>query len=83
MQQACFEVHLVPAQRDELRDAQSVPIGDENERAIARTVAAEFAGGLQEFVDLVRGQILALAPRGVRLARRRDRRARGRSSAPL
>jgi hypothetical protein len=30
-------------------------VGDQNERAIARTVAAKFAGGLQELVDFIGG----------------------------
>jgi hypothetical protein len=73
VQQACFQIHLVPAQRDELRDAQPMPVGDEDQRAIARTVAAELARGLQELLDLIGGQVLALAPRGVGLARRGGR----------
>jgi hypothetical protein len=31
-----------------------MPVGEENERPIARTVAADLAGGLQELLDLRR-----------------------------
>jgi len=70
MQQACFQIDLVPAQRDELRDAKAVTVGNQDQRAIARTMAADPARGLQELLDLVGGQVFALAPRGIGLAGR-------------
>jgi hypothetical protein len=60
-----------------------MPVGDQDQRAIARTVAAELAGGLQDLLDLVGGQVLALAPGGVGLAGRGEGRARGTCRAPL
>jgi hypothetical protein len=58
-------------------------VGNEDQRAIARTVAAELARGLQELVDFIGGQVFALAPRGVGEPARGEGRARGRSRAPL
>ena len=54
MHQAGLEVDLLPAHRHELRDAQPMPVGEEDERPIARTVAAHLARGLQELLDLRR-----------------------------
>ena len=65
MHQAGLQVDLVPAQRDELRDPQPMPIGQEDERPIARTVAAHLARGLQELLDFIRGEILTPAAGGV------------------
>jgi hypothetical protein len=61
MQKVCFQVDLVPAQRDKLLDSEPMTIGQEEEGATARPVSA---AGLQNFVDFVRRQILTLAPRG-------------------
>jgi hypothetical protein len=41
MHQAGFQVDLLPAQGDQLRDAKPMPVGQEYERPIARTVAAD------------------------------------------
>lgn len=65
VQEPGFQIHLVPAQRDELRDPEAVAVGDEKEGAIARAVAAELAGPLQNLLDFVGGEILASAPRRV------------------
>jgi len=46
---------LVPAQRDELADAQTMSVGQEDQRPIAITVATELARGLQELLDLIGG----------------------------
>ena len=54
LHQAGLEINLLPAHRHELRDPQPMPIGKEDERPIARTVAAHLAGGLQELLDLRR-----------------------------
>jgi len=51
---ADLEIDLLPAHRDELRDSQRMPIGEEDERPIARTVAADLARGLQELLDFRR-----------------------------
>jgi hypothetical protein len=53
MREACLEIDLLPAHRHELRDAQTVPVGGEDERPIARTVAAHLARGLQEISSCV------------------------------
>ena len=53
MQEAGLQIHLVPAQRDELRDSEPMSIGEEEEGAIARPVSAEPARGLQDFLDLI------------------------------
>ena len=77
VQQAGLEIDLVPAHRDELADAQPMPVGEEDERAIARTVAADLAGGLQQLLDLLRRQIFAPAARSIGLARRGDAEGQG------
>jgi len=50
--QAGLEVDLLPAHRDELGDPKSMAVGKEDERPIARTVAAHLARGLQKLLDL-------------------------------
>jgi hypothetical protein len=54
MHQAGLEVDLLPARRHELGDAQPMPVGEEDERPIARTVAADLARGLQQLLYLRR-----------------------------
>ena len=53
--QAGLQVDLLPAHRDELRHPQRMPVGEENERPIARPVAAHLARGLEELLDLRAG----------------------------
>ena len=43
---------------DELRDAQSVPVGEEDERPVARTVAAHLLEASRDLFDLHRREIL-------------------------
>ena len=81
--QAGLEVDLLPAHRDELRDAQPMPVGEEDERPIARTVAADLARGLQELLDLRRREILAGAPIKIFGSARGDGRVGGRSRSRL
>jgi hypothetical protein len=52
--QASLKVNLLPAHRHELRDAQPMTVGEENERPIARAVAPHLARGLQQLLDLRR-----------------------------
>jgi hypothetical protein len=54
MHQAGLEVDLLPPHRDELRDAKPMPVGQENECPIARTVTTHLARGLQQLLDLRR-----------------------------
>jgi hypothetical protein len=54
MHQAGLQIDLLPAHRHELRDPEPMPVGKENERPIARTVAAHLARGLQQLLDLRR-----------------------------
>jgi hypothetical protein len=49
VQETGLQIHLVPAQRDELRDAQPMSVGDQNERAIARPMPPELPRRLQGF----------------------------------
>jgi hypothetical protein len=60
-----------------------MPVGEENERPIARPVAAHLGGGLQELLDLRRRQVLAGAPIKIRLSPWGDRRGGGRSRSRL
>jgi hypothetical protein len=62
MELALGEVDHVPAQADQLGDAQAVPVGDEDHGAVAVGVAAEpIAGGLAQALDLLAGEELARA----------------------
>jgi hypothetical protein len=81
--QAGLEIDLLPTHRDELRDPEPVPVGEEDERSIARTVAAHLARGLQELLDLRRRQVLAGAPIKIRSSAWGDRRGGGRSRSRL
>ena len=54
MREACLEIDLLPAHRHKLRDPQRMAVSQENERPIARTVAADLARGLQELLDFRR-----------------------------
>ena len=81
--QAGLEVDLLPAHRHEFRDPQPMPVSQEDERPIARTVAAHLDGGLEELLDLRRREILAGAPIKIRLSSWGDRRGGGRSRSRL
>src|SRR5215218_8834414 len=60
VQQTLAEVEHVPAQADELGDAQAVPVGDQDHGAVAVGVAAEtIAAGLAQALHLGTGQELA------------------------
>jgi hypothetical protein len=52
MHQAGLQVDLLPSQGDEFRHAQPMPVCQEYERPIARTVAAHLGRGLQQLLDL-------------------------------
>jgi len=58
-QHGLLEVDLIPAQRDELSGAQTVPIRDQNQCRIAMAMAAHSRSGAYELLDLVGRQILA------------------------
>jgi hypothetical protein len=73
VQVAVPEVERVPAQGDELGDAQAVPVGEEDHGGVAVAVAPAAAGrGLDQALDLGRGQELARADGGVGGAARGD-----------
>jgi hypothetical protein len=79
MHQAGLEIDLLPAHRDQLRDSQPVPVGEENERPIARPVAAHVACGLEQLLDLRRRQVFAGAPIKIGGSAWGDSRGSGRS----
>src|SRR4051795_11526256 len=67
------QVDHVPAQADQLGDAQAVPVRDEDHRAVAVRVAAEaFATGLAQSLHLFTGQELARSQLGVGAPWRRE-----------
>jgi hypothetical protein len=53
------EVHLAPLERDELADAEPVPVGHEQHGGVAVPVATELACGNDEPLDLGLDQVLA------------------------
>ncbi len=81
--QAGLQVDLLPAHRDELRHPKRMPVGEKNERPIARPVAAHLGGGLQELLDLRRRQVLAGAPIKIGGSAWGDRRGGGRPRSRL
>ena len=83
MHQAGLEVNLLPAHRDELGNAKPMAVGEEDERPIARPVAAYLARGLQELLDLRRRQVLAGAPIKIGSSARGDGRVGVRSRSRL
>ena len=54
-----FEVDLVPAERDELRYAKPVPVGDEDQGRVAVAVAPCPLRRHHQSLDLVGRQVLA------------------------
>jgi len=62
MHQVGLEINLLPAHRHELRHPQSMPVGEKEEGAIARPVAAHLARSLQQLLDLRRRKVFAGAP---------------------
>src|SRR3954454_5038324 len=64
--EALLEVDHVPAQTDQLGDAQAVPVGDEDHGAVVMGAAAEpFAAGLTQALHLLAGRELARPQLGV------------------
>ncbi len=55
-----LEIDIAPAQPHELGRAQTVPVGDEDHRVVARAVAA-FPGGAKKGGDFVAGEVGAEA----------------------
>jgi hypothetical protein len=53
------EVHLAPLERDELADAEPVPVGEQEHGRVPLTVATELARCDNEPLDLGIDQVLA------------------------
>src|SRR5215467_2773589 len=71
---SCREVDLGPAQPDELRDAQPMPVGHLNGECIAVAVAPPLLSGGHQSAELLEGQIFTLAAMlGIRAPTRRLR----------
>ena len=64
------EVDAVPPQRDQLRRAQAVTVGKQDQGGVAVAVAIG-AGGGDQLLDLSLGQVFARPELGVRPAARR------------
>lgn len=71
MEQAGFQIQLIPAHRDGLGDAQSVPIHDGQQCLITAAMASR-AGGGHHPRHFCRRQIFAAASSAVRLPAGRD-----------
>jgi hypothetical protein len=65
---------LVASQADQFRNAQSMPVGDQNHRGVPVTMAPELSGCGNQPVDLDRGQVLPAAALGIGLLGRRGHR---------
>ena len=73
MQDALLEVDLIPPQGSQLTHPEYVPIADQDHGGIAMAIATRpRAGGLQEEIDLSRGEVLARAILSIRTTLRRN-----------
>ena len=72
MQKPLTQIHLVASQADQFRNAQSMPVGDQNHRGVPVTMAPELSGCGNQPVDLGRCQVLAAAALGIGLFGRRS-----------
>ena len=61
MEQPLGKVNLVPPQRDQLANPETVPEGNENHRAVTMSVPPEFLGSVDEAFNLGWGQKLPTA----------------------
>src|SRR5439155_10881603 len=56
---ASFEIHVLPAQRDEFRRAQPVAKHQQDNRCITHGMTAGFARSLHHGIDFIRSEIVA------------------------
>jgi hypothetical protein len=63
-----LQIDLIPPQRDEFADPQTVPVGEQDERRIAVAVPTNPARCANQPLDLLRRQVLARSPFTVRNA---------------
>jgi hypothetical protein len=67
-----IRVDRVPSESDQLRDPQTVPIGDHDQGGVTMSVPAGVRGGLLQGLDFVGGQVLAAPHRLIRAPARRE-----------
>src|SRR4051812_11250118 len=72
MQKPLTQIHLVASQADQFRNAQSMPVGDQNHRGVPVTMASKPPGRSDQPVDLDRGQVFPAAALGIGLFGRRS-----------
>jgi hypothetical protein len=65
MQEALPQINLLAPQSDQFRDAEPVPIREQDHCGITLTVASETLGRGDQPVDFRRRQVFAAAPFGV------------------
>ena len=65
MQQTLPKIQLLASQADQFRDTQPVPIGEQDHRGVAVTVASELARRGDQPVDFRRCQVFPAAPFGI------------------
>jgi hypothetical protein len=58
VQFAGLEINVIPTQRNKLRGAQAVPVGDQDGSGVSVALAV-LAGGLDQFLNFTLGEILA------------------------
>jgi hypothetical protein len=61
VEEAGFQVHLVPAQADRFTDSQAVPKHQQEECTVADAMPAPLACRAEEALDLIGGEILSTA----------------------
>ena len=72
MQQPLAQIDLLAPQADQFRDAQPMPVGDQDHRGVPVAMASEPLGRGDQPVDLGRGQVLPAAALGIGLFGRRS-----------
>jgi len=72
MQKPLMQIDLLASQADQFRNAQSMPVGDQNHRGVPVAMASEPPGRDDEPVNLGRGQVLPAAALGIGLFGRRS-----------
>jgi hypothetical protein len=59
MQQSAFLVDLFPAKIDQLRDAKTMTIGDQDQRAVAKSVPSDALCRTSEALDFIWRQVFS------------------------
>ena len=71
IEQAAFQVDLVPSHLDQFRDSKPVTVSQHDEHAVPESIAADAHGRNPESLDFLLSQVLTAAQDGIRQSPRR------------